>query len=141
MSWDAALRDQDIVILQNAYVQRLFKHKRGLVAAYKKAGFELVCLHDGTTTVCCSPKSVCTKLIDMFSNLVAGKIGCVAVKRRSGLRSSRKSRNILIDLIAIINVIGEGSKYRFCAFFDADNIVAVHADPFHVIVDIDTESG
>jgi hypothetical protein len=77
----------------------------------------------------------------MFSNLVAGKIGCVAVKRRSGLRSSRKSRNILIDLIAIINVIGEGSKYRFCAFFDADNIVAVHADPHHVIVDIDAESG
>jgi hypothetical protein len=129
----SALRDQDVVILQSPYVQRLFKHKRGLVAAYRRAGFELICLHDGTTTVRCSATLDPTELIDMYT-AVAGKRGCVAVRRA-------RRRNILIDVIAIINVIGDRSKYRFCAFFNADNIFAVHADAHHVVLDIDAESG
>ena len=138
MRWNSALRDQDIVVMQSSYVQRLFKHKRGLVAAYKRAGFELICLYDGTKMVSCSPTMNPTKLINMYTAVVGKEVGCVAVSRRSG---SVSRRNILIDLIAIINIIGDGSTYKFCSFFTTDNITAVHADPHHVIVDIDAESG
>jgi hypothetical protein len=64
-----------------------------------------------------------------------GGAGFIALKRRCN------NRHIMIDIIRAINVIGDDSEFRFCAFMNADNIYAVRANRNHVIVGVDTESG